>query len=204
MRRFRDYDPFAWVYTRYWGDIFHAQAIPALDRAALAQLKPGAAILDLCCGDGRISAALARRGFRVTGIDGSEEMLAYAQRRSPESQFLLADARDFHLPARFDAAISTFDSLNHVMSVADLRKVFANVRKCLKRGAAFVFDLNREQAYTSLWSRTSHTIDRDCVSIARGSYDPKQRLARCDITVLRCTGGRWLRSDFQMKQRFHP
>src|SRR5438309_1754506 len=115
MRRFSDYDPFAWIYTNYWGHEFHDEVMPALEKLVLKRLPRQASILDVCCGDGRVTRALMRRGYRVTGLDGSEGMLSYARKRVPKAELLLLDAREFQLPARFDAAISTFDSLNHVM-----------------------------------------------------------------------------------------
>jgi SAM-dependent methyltransferase len=204
VRRFRDYDPFAWLYTRYWGDEFHKSLLPALDRAVLGALPRGASVLDLCCGDGRLSAHLVRRGFAVTGIDGSQEMLEYAGQSCPRAKFILADARDFHLPKRVDAALSTFDSLNHVMAARDLSCVFANVWNCLKRGGLFVFDLNGEQAYKELWVRGMSTVEDDAVSVARGSYDQRKRIATCDVTLLRLAEGEWSRDDFVLRQKYHP
>src|SRR5690242_8409807 len=150
MRRFADYDPFAWLYHRYWGHEFHEQAMPALEKLILRRLPRRAAILDVCCGDGRIARELTRRGYRVTGLDGSEQMLSYAKQRAPKAELLLLDARSFQMPARFDAAISTFDSLNHVLKVSDLAAVFRNVFASLKPGGCFAFDLNREEAYHDL------------------------------------------------------
>jgi ubiquinone/menaquinone biosynthesis C-methylase UbiE len=97
IERYSDYDPFAWLYTNYWGDEFHRQAMPVLERLLLNRVPPPAAILDLCCGDGRITTALARRGYQMTGLDGSEEMLTYARARGPKIPFLLGDARAFEL-----------------------------------------------------------------------------------------------------------
>src|SRR5437763_16361209 len=98
MRRFADYDPFAWFFTHFWCVDFHHQAMPVLDRLVLPLLPPKGSILDLCCGDGRVMQSLARRGYRVTGIDGSERMLTYARRRLPRAEFYLEDARRFQLP----------------------------------------------------------------------------------------------------------
>ncbi len=203
MNRYRDYDPFAWLYTSYWGDEFHEQAIPVLDRAVLSCLPAHASILDVCCGDGRITHMLARRGFQMSGLDGSEEMLTYARQRNSKIRFLLADARSFRLPAEFDAAISTFDSLNHVMNVRDLKRVFRSVERCLKPGGWFVFDLNREEAYRDLWIRTFTSVDKKAASIARGSYDEKRRTARCEVTLFRQSDDHWQRSDFALTQKFH-
>ena len=204
MRRYRDYDPFAWLYTKYWGDEFHRQIMPVLDRLVLSEVPKKAKVLDLCCGDGRVSQQLAKRGYKVLGVDGSEHMLTYAKQRCPRIEFLLKDARNFTLPEEFDAAVSTFDSLNHVMDPADLTAVFRNVYACLKRGGIFVFDLNREEAYRDFWARTSTQVDTKAVSIARGSYDGHENIAHCDVTLFRLEEGAWQRSDFRLSQRYHP
>lgn len=203
MRQFRDYDPFARLYAEYWGAEFHRAILPVLDRTLLSDLPRGAAILDLCCGDGRLTAKLKQRGFSVTGLDSSEQMLSYARQRCADIPFLRGDARQFHLPARFDAVISTFDSLNHVMTPRDLTRVFSSVHGCLKKNGRFLFDLNREEAYRELWSREMSTIDDRVVSVARGSFSPEKRIAVCDITAMFLDDGQWRRTDFQMRQRFH-
>jgi SAM-dependent methyltransferase len=202
-RRFADYDPFAWFYTNYWGEEFHREAMPVLDRLLVPLLPARADILDLCCGDGRIAQTLAKRGYRVTGIDGSERMLTYARQRLPKAELYLKDARRFKLPPRFDAVISTFDSLNHIMEAADLKKVFENVFACLKPAGVFVFDLNREEAYMDLWSRTSTVVDKKAVAVARGLYDSSRKIAVCNVTLLRLENGQWRRSDFRLTQRLH-
>lgn len=202
VKRYADYDPFAWLYTNYWGDEFHRQAMPVLEQLILDRVPPGAAILDLCCGDGRITTQLARRGYRMTGIDGSEEMLACARSRNPKIRYLLADARDFDLPLQFDAVISTFDALNHVMTRRDLRAVFRCVFASLNPGRWFAFDLNREEAYRDLWVRTAHSVDKSTVSISRGSWNARRRIARCDVTLFR-HNGEWQRSDFVLTQKCH-
>jgi SAM-dependent methyltransferase len=204
MRRFTDYDPFAWLYTNYWGEEFHREAIPVLERLLLHRVPAKAEILDLCCGDGRITQTLSRRGYKVSGLDGSERMLSYARQRSPRARFYLEDARRFRLPPRFDAVISTFDSLNHIMETDDLGKVFANAFQSLKPGGYFAFDLNREEAYRDMWSRTSTIVDKKAVSVARGRYDFETGIAICDVTLVRWVGEQWIRSDFRLKQRLHP
>jgi SAM-dependent methyltransferase len=203
VQRFSDYDPFAWLYHQYWGREFHAEIFPVLHKLLLKRLRAKADILDLCCGDGRLAHQLVRNGYRVTGLDGSERMLAFAKRKTPQAEFLLADARAFRLPERFDAVISTFDSLNHVMQAEELKAVFANVFASLRPAGYFVFDLNREEAYKELWARTFGTVDQKAVSIARGSYNSAKRLATCDVTLFRKRNG-WERSDFRLMQRCHP
>jgi SAM-dependent methyltransferase len=204
MKRNQEYDPFAWLYATYWGQEFHEQSVHVLDRLLLHRLPPRAAVLDLCCGDGRLTRQLARRRFKVTGLDGSAHMLAFAKQRAPKVKFLLADARRFDLPDQFDAVISTFDSLNHIRVTKQLAAVFRNVFKALRSPGFFAFDLNREEAYRDLWVRTSHTIEKETVSIARGSYNQNTGLAHCELTQFRLSGIAWERSDFRLTQKYHP
>lgn len=66
--------------------------------ARLAAVQPGDQALDLCCGTGDISFALAQQNATVTGLDFSKEMLAVAEQRSPKAEvrnpvFLQGDAQ---------------------------------------------------------------------------------------------------------------
>jgi SAM-dependent methyltransferase len=203
MKRYTDYDPFAWLYSTRWGREYHEQAYRILHKLVLYQAPRGARILDLCCGDGRLASVLEQNGFRVTGLDGSEEMLRIARERCPRCEFVLGDARWFETPDKFDIVISTFDALNHVMTPDDLASVCRRVYAALGGGGWFAFDLNREEAYTELWSATSAMVDPEAVSVSRGWYDHEARIAYCDITLFRLLDGAWRRSDFQLAQFCH-
>jgi len=73
--RYAEYDPFAWIYNRHWGPVAIQRFLPIVEKLVLPHLPTGAHILDLCCGTGQLSHALAERGYQVTGIDGSENMI---------------------------------------------------------------------------------------------------------------------------------
>lgn len=197
--RYTDYDAFAWFYNRYWGG-FSSRVLPVLDRLVLGDLPAGASILDLCCGTGQLAHLLTARGFRVVGVDGSEEMLAFARQNAPQAEFVLADAREFRSPAAFDAAVCLFDSLNHIMSLDELTQVLANVQASLVAGGRFVFDLNMEDGYRQRWSGSFGLAADDHALIARSSYDAQQRVARMDLTMFRLDGGAWRRSDVSLFQ----
>lgn len=103
-------------------------------------------VLDLACGTGNMSLRFARKGYSVVGLDRSKAMLEIARAKtsslemSPE--FIQADIRDFCISNRFDFVFSLFDSLNYILSIIELKKVFSNVYKVLNSRGIFIFDMN--------------------------------------------------------------
>jgi SAM-dependent methyltransferase len=199
--RFADYDPFAWVYNRHWGE--YAQCVlPVLDVLLLKQLPAGVRVLDLCCGTGQLAALLIARGYQLTGVDRSAEMLRFARENAPAGEYILADAREFTLPSRCQVALSVFDSLNHIMSLEELHAVFHRVRRALLPGSPFFFDLNIREGYLRAWKGAFDIIKDDHVCLTRSQYDDTTRLARMEITLFKQEEGwGWTRSDFTLVQR---
>ncbi len=177
------YDDFAWIYSKYWGPGAVALEMPVLERLLLQDVTPGARILDVCCGTGQIAGRLIERGFRVTGVDNSQVMLLFASENAPLGDFLLADARSFSLDHQCDAAISTFESLNHMQSLEDLAAVFAHVHRALKPRGRFYFDLNTDEGLRARWNgeMTIHDEGRTCR--IRLGYSPETWLGRMHITI---------------------
>jgi len=193
------YQGLGWFYDRYWREYGEAAA-PALDRLVVARVPRGARILDLCCGTGQIAADLTRRGFRVTGLDGSLDMLVFARRSAPEAALAAADARCFALRPCFDAAICTFDSLNHLLRIADVEAAMRNVHDALVPGGLFIFDINMEEAYRREWGKSSTIAEPDHLCYVRGRYDAERRLGVTEITTFRLENG-WTRQDLTVYQR---
>ncbi len=108
-------------------------------------VEPAAAILDLCCGPGRHSLELARRGFRVTGVDRTRGYLQKAREQAQAAgldiEFVHADMREFCRPEAFDGAINLFTSFGYFEDPADDRRVLANVHRSLRPGATLIMDM---------------------------------------------------------------
>lgn len=111
----------------------------------LLGLAPGASVLDLGCGPGRHALELARRGYRVTGVDRTATYLeqgrdaAAAERL--EIDWVQADMREFRRDSAFDAAINLFTSFGYFDDPADELRVLENVSASLKPGGRLVLDL---------------------------------------------------------------
>ena len=134
--RYSAYDAFAALYDQRWGR-FAGKLLPDVEERVLCHVPNEARILDLCCGTGSLAALLSERGYAVTGVDGSSEMLAFARKNAPNAELVLADARSFTVSTRCHAAVSLFDSLNHVMSLDQLGAVFRNVFAALQPPGLF-------------------------------------------------------------------
>ncbi|MFA6472989.1 MAG: methyltransferase domain-containing protein [Candidatus Latescibacterota bacterium] len=121
-----------------------AQQKWAQELIAKLALNGGESVLDIGCGDGSISARLARAvgSGNVLGIDQSEDMIRHASEQYPSADyhnlsFLRMDARDIRLPARFDVAFS-----NAVLHwIKNQGAVLRGVRACLKSGGRILFQM---------------------------------------------------------------
>jgi trans-aconitate methyltransferase len=108
--------------------------------ASLVELlgpRPGERILDLGCGTGHLTAALAAAGATVVGMDQSAEMLAQARQAHPSLTFVQGDARAFAFAEPFDAVFS--NAVLHWVRPAEAAA--RCVRACLKPGGRFVAEL---------------------------------------------------------------
>lgn len=131
------------------GDEEEARA-EALDAARLAGCALGAAVLDVACGFARHAVPLAAAGYRVTGVDRSEALLAEGRRRAAEAAselaLVAADYRELPFPdASFDGALNLFSSLGYLGDEEDV-KVLAEVARVLRPGGRLVIDtMHRDQ-----------------------------------------------------------
>jgi SAM-dependent methyltransferase len=194
------YDQFAWFYNKFWGK-WTEQVFPAFEKLFLPLVPTHGVILDLCCGTGRMAAALTSREYHVIGVDGSDEMLNFARINAPGAKFIRADARSFVIDVPCDAAFSTYDSLNHLETIADLKMAFESVRRALKPGGPFLFDLNNEAGFSENWKGSFGRVDDESAVIAAGSYDPQLKRACLDLAMFRLIEGSWQRSDLSIIER---
>lgn len=107
------------------------------DLLGLLAAQPGERILDLGCGTGQLSAAIAEAGARVIGLDLSEEMLSQARANYPAIEFIHGNASNFMLAEPVDAIFS--NAALHW--VKDAEGVGTSLARALKPGGRFVAEL---------------------------------------------------------------
>ena len=108
-------------------------------------------ILDVACGTGTVSMILAQRGYQVVGTDLSAPMIKVAQEKAAQAglelPFHAQDAAAMKFKGKFDLAICLYDSLNYVLEDDHLLAAFKAVRRALRPGGFFFFDLNGLHAF---------------------------------------------------------
>lgn len=154
------YENFAEIYDGFGSEKF-CQALCAQLKQLLPRygISPGATIADLACGTGVITTELARSGYRMLGMDLSEDMLRYARDRARkagvEVPFQRADLRSFQLPHPVECAISTHDVLDHLFMDDELDQAFEQVALNLLPRGLFIFDMNCWEGIRHLDGRTT-------------------------------------------------
>jgi len=119
---------------------------PGQIEKVLSLARPaGKAALDLCCGPGRCSIALARKGFVVTGVDKTSPLLRRARAKARSArvkiEWVQMDMRDFIRLDSYDLVLSMYTSFGYfnekLQDAAVLRNVFASLRP----GGVFFIDV---------------------------------------------------------------
>jgi SAM-dependent methyltransferase len=141
-----------------------AAAVEEVDKIIdLTRCGSGAA-LDLCCGPGRHSIPLARRGFTVTAVDRTRFLLdrarEYADAQQVDVEFVEEDMRRFVRPDTYDLALSMLTSFGYFDDPAENQEVLENVQSSLRPGGVFVLDTMGKEIIARIYEATG-AVDLD-------------------------------------------
>lgn len=160
------YRVFAQYYDALTQNVGYAARAEQLNRCIrrwLPEDMPDQILVDLACGTGSLSEALARLGWDVIGIDSSAEMLSEALDKKYDSglpiQYLQQDMRALDLFGTVSVTVCALDSISHLPSAEDVRTVFSRVSLFSNAGALFLFDVNTEYKHRHVLADNSFVYE---------------------------------------------
>jgi SAM-dependent methyltransferase len=170
----------------------------------ILNLPTGSKILDLCCGYGRHSIPLARRGYMMTGLDLSDVLLSKAKNDSKkegvEVKWIEGDMRDIPLENEFDGAINIFTAFGYFKEDSENEKVIHSVFRSLKRGGKFLLEtINREWIIRNFQEKDWEILSGKTVALDERELDLEKSRSRARTLIL----GKEKRSERSLSLRLY-
>ncbi len=163
----------------------------------------GKRVLEPACGSGRLMAALAQRGYDVTGFDLSESMVAFARKRLEEQRLRgrvdIGRMQDFRYAKPFDLAHCFVSTFKYLLTERDARAHLQCVADALKPGGLYVLgfhlsDYSDRNKTRERWTGTRDNISVVC-NIQGWPADPQTRLEQTRSRLIIQRDGKTLRHE---------
>ena len=125
----------------WWKD--YKMEVDFIEEALKIRRVRGKEILEVACGTGNHTRLLAQRGYKVTAVDLSEQVLSIARRKLRNKAILVKqDMRELGrlAPAKFDAVVCLFSAISYNTNSSDLLKTFTGFHDRLKPGGVAIID----------------------------------------------------------------
>ncbi len=183
------YQEFAYFYDEFNG----AADYDALFAYVTGELKAhgiqDGIVADFGCGTGELTLMLAQAGYDMIGIDVSEEMLSVLRDKADalglpltNPMLLCQDLLQLDLYGTIRAAVSTFDTYNHIGPLENFEKAIAKAAFFMEKDGVFVFDLNTPYKHEKVLSGQTFDFDEDDAACRWSNrYDPQT--GRVDLSI---------------------
>ena len=165
-------------------------------------------VLDLGCGTGSMTVELARRGYDMTGLDISDEMLSVADNRAREAGlrdvlFVYGNMCAFELYGTVDAVVCCLDGINHLTHRDDLLSCFSLVANYLEDDGLFIFDVNTPYKFKTVYKDRDYILEDDGIMCCwRNRLSKKGDIVDFYLTVFEeLDDGTWTRNDGVERER---
>ena len=166
-------------------------------------------LCDCGCGTGPLSLRFFKAGYRVTGIDLSEEMLRAAADKArlagARIPFVKQDMRELSLPHKVDAVLCACDGVNYLTTPEDVKRFFLSAKECLKEGGVLAFDVSNLEKLSSMGKTGFYGEDKeDMAYLWSNVFDENTSLITMDLTFFVKDGnGKFDRFTEHHVQRAH-
>ena len=117
-------------------------------------------VLDAACGTGAFTFELCKKGYDVTGVDNSVEMLDVARERIGTDALLLCqDLTELDLFGTIDTAFCTLDGLNHITDETALFECIKKIALFTEPRGMFIFDVNTLYKHKQVLSNNTFVLE---------------------------------------------
>lgn len=161
------YSVLARVYDRLNGTVDYGRWVDYIEECFNRYLpeKPSL-VLDLGCGTGKVTLEMCRRGYDMTGLDISPEMLSQAYSAMYDAEltgilFLEGDMCDFELYGTVGAVVCCLDGINHLLDPEDVCRCFDRVHNYLDPDGLFIFDVNTPYKFKHIYADNDYVLEED-------------------------------------------
>lgn len=202
------YQSLAGSYDELTVDVGYRKRAAYLNRLLQKERQPVETVVDLGCGTGTITCLLAAMGYRMTGVDLSEEMLTQAAQKAetlPEEQrplLLHQSMPRLRLLEPVDAVVSTLDALNYLTNGKALQEALNRVYRWLRPGGVFLFDVNTPYKLRRMDGELYIDETDDAYCVWRTSFSEKTRVCTYGVDLFRLRpDGTWDRTWEEHRER---
>jgi SAM-dependent methyltransferase len=202
------YEEMADVYDVFTRAYDYDRFLSVVETVALEHGLAGNRLLDVGCGTGKSFMPLLERGYDVTACDLSPEMVRRAREKGGgAARVVVADMRELPDLGRFDLVTCLDDSINYLLTDADLARALGGIARVLRGGGLVVFDVNSLRTYRSIFSQTFASDQEGVFFCWRGDTEPEMppggRAAATLEAFVPGAAGEWSRRCMRHMQRHH-
>ncbi len=198
----------------WWARIFNDDYVSTIPKATVRgdqrkvnfiekslMLPPNSLVLDLACGNGRHSVGMAKRGYRVVGIDLSLPMLAQAAELAQDEHqninFIHGDMRDLSFDKTFDAVFCMGTSFGYFDDETNA-KVMHGVFRALKPGGSFLLEVSNRDHIVRHTPELTWFEGNGSICMEETAFDyPTSRLVVTRQLIM--DGGRQVQNDISIR-----
>jgi ubiquinone/menaquinone biosynthesis C-methylase UbiE len=168
------YNRFAYLYDELMNDTPYDQWVEFVFRQSKKFQVGANTILDVACGTGELSVWLAEAGFKVSGVDLSEDMLAVAHAKASDRglsiEFFQQNMTEMEGFDSFDIITIFCDSLNYLETKEDVKKTFQGVYEYLQDDGLFLFDVHSLYKMNEIFVNGTFVWNEEKISYIWQSY----------------------------------
>lgn len=200
------YHKFAQYYDILTSNIDYQKHADYYDNMISQYMPDKGILLDLACGTGSLSEAMAKRGYDVIGVDLSEEMLSIALNKKFDSglpiQYLCQDMCKLDMYGTIDVTICALDSLNHLPDINSVKRAIERVSLFSNPNGIFVFDINTLYKHKKILGNNTFIYDTDDVyCVWQNTYNDKDKSVLIELNFFEKDSDTYRRFDESITEK---